>query len=1104
MTSVLVVMALSQTPEAELILAEAKDQEREHDWLGAADSYKRFLELGPGREDVKRAETVERLGYALYRAARQADTAEEFKARIGQSRIRYEQGHDLYEKLSSVGRKLRCDAMIQHIGFWLASKPDERKKLATEAWRLTRQALEAFEQAGEAQEYGRTYNQAPGNAGFASTLEWNPEAARGFARETVETGEQAISLLTSIGDRHELPRAYFTTATCLEWTTLWMELDQRAKTVEKVRAYWKKAETLLGGLDYEMEFFAFAPGATYGWDSDEALRVRENALEHLRKIGDKWLVARTLDIQAWTTLSRSLGVEDPDDRIKLAMRALEYAEEARRHFAIFSYISGRGGMAWVGAPRADVYWYLALWETDLDKKGDLLREARVAAEDGLRLAKDSGYPIVISTEHLSYGRILGSLAGIERDAETKRRLLEEALEHHNESITIIAQRDPLSYWNQGVGYNYLADAKAELADLAKDVEMKRKMLQDAIMTKERSLNLCTKQADFYEKQDHIVFPSRIGGWQYEHGSLLDRLYALTGSREDLAKAGEAFLLAADSFRKSNNASRMAECYWRAAQAFDALGDHLQAEEKFSLASVSYKTAGEKIPQLKEFYKDQATYLEAWSEIEKAKHHHERQDYGSAKEFHDRAASLHKSTREWSFLTPNYSALAQLENGEDLSRKERGREAIQAFDQANRLFNETRTMLQAELSKIESVDKKQMVASLVKGADLRQNYCSGRIALEEAKLLDRKGDYSSSSQRYGQAAETFEKVTQNLELERVRMEVALIATVSRAWQKMIGAEAEASPELYREASTLFEQVKDLSPNEKAKSLALGHSRFCRALDAGTRFADTGDPSLHASAIQHLESASKYYLKAGFQDASEYAEATELLLDAYLHMDEAKREKDHEKKTKLYAMTEKVLQASAESFLKAQHPAKSQEALRLLEKVKKERELTMSLTEVLLSPVFVSATTAFSAPTQARERPVGLERFEYADVQASLITRQKSLKVGEDLDLEIELVNAGKGPAQLVKVEELVPEGFELTGKPEPYRVEDSYLNMKGRRLDPLKTEEVKIVLKPKVQGQFTLKPRILYLDENGKYKSHEPEPIEITVKELGISGWLKGR
>jgi len=33
--------------------------------------------------------------------------------------------------------------------------------------------------------------------------------------------------------------------------------------------------------------------------------------------------------------------------------------------------------------------------------------------------------------------------------------------------------------------------------------------------------------------------------------------------------------------------------------------------------------------------------------------------------------------------------------------------------------------------------------------------------------------------------------------------------------------------------------------------------------------------------------------------------------------------------------------------------------------------------------------------------------------------------------------------------------------------------------------------------------LLSVDENGKYKSHEPEPVAITVKELGVKGWLKG-
>jgi hypothetical protein len=136
-------------------------------------------------------------------------------------------------------------------------------------------------------------------------------------------------------------------------------------------------------------------------------------------------------------------------------------------------------------------------------------------------------------------------------------------------------------------------------------------------------------------------------------------------------------------------------------------------------------------------------------------------------------------------------------------------------------------------------------------------------------------------------------------------------------------------------------------------------------------------------------------------------------------------------------------------------------------------------------------------------VGLEKFEMANVQANLVTRQKELKVGEALDLEIELVNAGKSSAQLIKITEVIPTGFDLAEKPEIYRVEDSYINMKGKRLDPLKTEEVRVSLKAKSQGVFELKPKVLYLDENGKYKVHEVEPANIVVKELGIKGWLKG-
>jgi len=204
-----------------------------------------------------------------------------------------------------------------------------------------------------------------------------------------------------------------------------------------------------------------------------------------------------------------------------------------------------------------------------------------------------------------------------------------------------------------------------------------------------------------------------------------------------------------------------------------------------------------------------------------------------------------------------------------------------------------------------------------------------------------------------------------------------------------------------------------------------------------------------------------------------------------------------------MAERTFQASAGSYMQAKHPEKSEQVRRLLESVKEERQLAMSLTEVLHAPTITSTTTSFSSPTPTHEQAVGLERFEHADIQANLILRVKEVNVGEDVSLAIELVNAGKAPALLIKVDEVVPEGFDIKEVPETYVVEDSFINMKGKRLNPLKTEDVKMVVKPLSKGMFIIKPRILYIDENGKYKSHEPEPVTITVKELGIKGWIKG-
>lgn len=1096
----------------EEILHRAERLEEEYDWGGAAESYEKELNLLPQDDFSKRGEIHERLGCAFYHFAFQAESKDEFRERLRQSTVAYEKAIEFCGKVNEpvkTARTSRCNAMIAYIGYWLASEVPEKKRMLNECWRRTNEALKSFEEARDASQYGRTYNQLSSSVVFGFPFEWDFQTRKMMIREAVEYGEQAIKSLSLSEDTLELARAHARTALYLEVFALYfLDADEKKANYQKARDYRTRAKKISEDVALSESTWPIfgAEGVFRGEATDEAVPNLTKALEYSRKTKDKFIIGCGLDWLAYHTSYKRVVTENPDESLRLAEAILQYAEDAKRHYSPISFTSPRDDDCWVDGIDADYFYFLAGRETDVEKKQTLLEKAIVAAREGLKRAEASGYIEIIMTEHGVFSNILTDVAQLEKRTDEKKAILREAMKHREESSRITENIQPFSYWNRAVDQSNLAYIKGFLAELARDTPEEENLIRKAILYYENTMRLGLTELSMATSlvgTGALLFFRGAGNNRYQIGKRFDRLYEITNDRECLRKALTAFAKAVEYYQKIGLTSRVAECQWKAATTYDVLGEHLKAAENFALASDNYKSAAENIPQLKVFYRDQASYMLAWTEIEKARDNHERQEYDLAKEHFEKAAFTHKSLKQWSYLAPNYAAWVRLEQAEGLSRKEQDEEARESFEQAARLFDETKTSIQSQFDKIENADEKRMATNMLKATGMRHEYCEARIAVEEAKILDKKGDHYSSSKKYGLAAEAFERISERQESEQEKREMQFITALSRAWQKMTMAEAEASLTLYAEASQVFEQARDYASNEKTKMLVLGHSRFCRALEAGTRFADTRDQALHALAVQHLASASNYYIKADFQTASEYAKATKLLFDAYAYMDNAEKEKDPEKKAKLYIMIERVLQTSAGSYTKAEHPEKREQILKLLEKAKEEQELAASMTEALHAPSIVSATTAFSSPTPTQEEAVGSERFEHADIQANLIIRQKELRIGEDLSIELELVNAGKGSALLTKVTEIIPKGFELAGEPETCRVEDSYINLKGKRLDPLKTEEVKLVLKPTVQGTFSLKPTVLYLDENGKYKSHEPEPVLIVVRELGIKGWLKG-
>jgi hypothetical protein len=1092
------------------IIEHAREQERRYDWLGASKAYQAALGAVPATELERRCDILERIAYALHKASLQSETVDEFRHAAQTATEAYrEAGSEYIASNSQQGkaRASRCNAMISFIGFLKAADADEKRNTTLESWNHAKDSLDAFESLGDVHEYCRTFYDTSLGAIYYSNLVPDFETRKSVWVEATSRGEKAVAYAHDHEDEDMNVKLLVLVACFLNRASYSHLCDEPAdRCRERTKDLWRRAESLskekvLANLPYG--YITGDAPVDPDREASNELPLYRRAYELVRDSKDRLITGHALAGISFYAHWAGYDHSDKEKEEALLAESLETALEARGEFLKIGFVAETGHNIWVMSPHAELYQQNAYNERNPEKKREFVEKGLRALPEYVKLAEASGYSWQSGGLEMVQGTLLGMLATTETDMATKRAHLLKAADFLRNGVEILSRWDPGNAFNIAVWRYGLAEVQVELAAATADHESAARILREAIALQEKSHQALEEGAKaMYITQDSSTLGT-LGASLSQIGQRYRDLFELETDQSILRNALKCYEGAYGFFSRSGGPSRAAENIWEAARIYDLLGDHTRAAEKFLLASEAFRESEERIPRLKDLFSEQATYLEAWAEFENAKHHHSRQEYEQARSHFEKAAKLHEALENWRFLASNYRAWALTDQAETLSREDRRQDAARAFEEAAALFAESSAELDDAGKRMENADEKRMISRLLKSSGPRREYCLARAMIEKARQMDVEGMSSSSSEMYRAAADELERLANEAPLEQDRADIKVLAILSRAWQKMNQAEAEVSPEPYSDAARLFEEAKRLCTDDKAKALSLGHSRFCRALEAGARFADTREASLHAVAVRSLESASAYYVKAGSDRCSEYARASKLLFDAYAYLAEAGQEKEQEKAAKAYARAEKVLRASSESYDRAGQPGKREQVLKLLTRVQRERELAVSLMEVFEAPIGASATSAFGVPKPSQEEAVGLDRFAHADVRAALILSKKDVKVGDDMSVEIELVNAGRASAQLTKVENIIPPGFEVRSKPASCRIEDSYIAMRGRRLDPLKTEEISLVLKPTVKGKFLLKPRILYLDEEGSYKARELEGCEVTVKELGVTGWLKG-
>ena len=1086
-------VVMSWKEKAEELLSKAKGGEKNYEWAKAAKLCKRAL-CAVGKEgSLKKGQILARIGYCFQQAAFQAETREKFRSHMQRAVEAYETAAELCKRVEEAKKSpadtLHCRAMIAYIGHWLTPDLGTKMELLDECWRLEKEALEAYDEAGDLLGSGESCLGLASCLADRLDLELDPGIRAKILDEALSYGEKAMQIFSDCGDERELAGACCASARVNLNAALSLQLEtKRRKCLQKAFDYARDAirlseaigdKLLLGRSTVALGFAELDLGA----GSEAAAELFRKAVQYGTETKDHRILSEAFDGLASSTRWGMMYEEDSEKVREKSQQCERYASQAIGCSILADRV--------LGIPHSYSFGYvqnfgeLARRETDLETRHELLKKAVVFGKQGLEHAQHTGSTHAVF--HLSYGLFdaLYHFSTMKTGVE-KRQLLEEAKTHGEQLVFYTEQIRPQFLLPQAWSYEALALTLFELSQLEESAAKRKELLETSVSHMETCVTVLQRHMTSAPPRKELF--AWEGIFHTELGSILGQLYRTTSEEGVLRKLIEVYESAARLNKKADLFSRVAESYWQIAKAYDQLSDYSESARNFESASENYRLAAEKIPQLTGFYSDYAAYMRAWAEIERSRHERANENFGKSREHYRRCSRRLRMTRRWSYLSSYYFAWSLLEHGEALSRLDKPQGALKAFSEAGRTFGDSENSLREKVGELENSEEKDEAFKLTDIAGLRRQYCVGRVLMEEAKLSNRRGDRITSAKKYAAAAGMFKETAPNLEKQDARGELQFAAAICEAWETMELAEEGGDAVLYKKAAELFAKAGQISRRKVSKLTAIGNSCLCEALGLGMKFIATSNTAFYSGAKLRMENAAGCYQRAGFEKPALWVEATKRLFDAYVYVGKAEAEAKPEKRVRFYLVAEKCLELSAQSYGKAGYRGKKNEVLQSLERVRKERALAFSLSEFLTAPAVLSSVTGVSMP-DSTEKAAGLNSFESVNIRAHVSVPEEFIP-GEEFQVSLDLVNVGKEPGLLVRIDDLVPSRCEVLRVPSYCTLEGASLSMRRRRLDPLSVESVTIWVQIADYVGVSLAPRVVYVDALGNFQTIRVEEARI--------------
>lgn len=122
-----------------------------------------------------------------------------------------------------------------------------------------------------------------------------------------------------------------------------------------------------------------------------------------------------------------------------------------------------------------------------------------------------------------------------------------------------------------------------------------------------------------------------------------------------------------------------------------------------------------------------------------------------------------------------------------------------------------------------------------------------------------------------------------------------------------------------------------------------------------------------------------------------------------------------------------------------------------------------------------------------------------ISAKITLEVVDVNLGENVHFGIEVQNLGKTQVLLSRVEDIIPNGFELVAHSSSYDLVSTSLDLHGKRLNPNTTESLEITLRANNKGLYILSPKVFFKSDIGGEMSYKPEPVSINVLETILPG-----